>query len=860
MCLFLLWRRRRARRQAQLAALLLPALLAAVLVACSAGDPTATPTAEPTPIAAATAPSSATTTDAAAEPESLREALSSVPPSAPSPEPTATPTPTPTPSPSPTPTPLPALADLLAEARQRHDDGDYAAARRLYAQIVELAPDTAEAHEARWRLGLAYLEDDQPTEAWVALSLARVHAPPEALPPEVDFWLGEVAGRLGNPTAAVEAYRRYLAQEDALAGEVNLRIGRLLRQAGEIEAAVEALEQAVAAAPDNFVRFAALEELAEVALAQERWADAVAAFDQILAVSQLARYRAEIQQRAGQALERGGQAAAAVERYRRALAEDERSAGALAAVNALDALGQPVDDYTRGRVLLGNGFLAEGVAAIYRYLDATPAHPAEPHLLVAEAYFSRRDYAKAIAEWQVLLDTHPEYTDRGGVLMRQAAAYARLGNAAQARALYRRAADASAAKAPAARLEAARLAEREGDCRTAAAEYLEVARLYPTAAEAGEALFRGGVCQYRLGQPRAALESWTRLVQSYPTNTYAHAGRFWAGRAALELGETAQAVDLWQRLPREAADSYYTARAAALAAKANLPLEGFPALRPTAPTDEEALMAEAERWLAGWAGATVEDPAALRRLPEAVANDPQLRRGEAYLRAGLRTEALREFDGVRERFKNDPLALYALALHFRNLGAYRHSIQAAVRLGALAPGGLFEAPVFVQRLAYPTYFSHLVEQEAAARGVDPLLIYALIRQESFFERGARSSAAAQGLTQVIPSTAEWIANAIGWADFRPADIYKPYVNVKFGVYYLWAALRMFDGNAYPALVGYNAGPGNARRWLEQADTDDDDLYVEEITVAEPKLYVRRVLAHYAQYRRLYGETAGPPGP
>ncbi len=119
-------------------------------------------------------------------------------------------------------------------------------------------------------------------------------------------------------------------------------------------------------------------------------------------------------------------------------------------------------------------------------------------------------------------------------------------------------------------------------------------------------------------------------------------------------------------------------------------------------------------------------------------------------------------------------------------------------MAALSPDGLFGAPLFVQRLAYPTYY-------------------------------------------------------MGWPNFQPSDIYKPYLNVKFGTYYLKAALDMFDGNAYPALVGYNAGPGNARFWLEEANTSDDDLYVEEISLAEPKLYVRRVLAHYANYVRLYRE-------
>lgn len=465
---------------------------------------------------------------------------------------------------------------------------------------------------------------------------------------------------------------------------------------------------------------------------------------------------------------------------------------------------------------------------------------------------SQREYATALSEWQTLLDTHPEYADRAGALIRMAVAQVRLDNPAAARDLFKQAAAASTAKAPAALLEAARLAEREGDCATAAAEYLDVARLYPAAIEAGEALYRGGLCQYRLGQAASALESWQRLVDGYPANLYAHAGRFWAGKAALELGNAPQAAGLWNALASEAGDSYYTARAADLAAEAGVALANTSALSPTlapAPGDDGS-QETAERWLAAWAAPGGSDPTSLRQLPAAVAADSQVRRVAAYLAAGLRAEALREAGEARDRYDDDPLATYALSLYWRDLGLYQHATQAAVRLAALAPPG--GVPLFVERMAYPTYFSDLVEAEAAARGVDPFLIYSLIRQESFFERGARSSAAAQGLTQVIPSTAEYIAGAMGWPNFEADDIYKPYVNVKFGAYYLWAALDMFDGDPYPALVAYNAGPGNAQFWYEQANTSDDDLFVEEITIAEPKIYVRRVLANYAAYQRLYG--------
>jgi soluble lytic murein transglycosylase len=743
----------------------------------------------------------------------------------------------------------------MTEARRLHQNGDFEAARALYAAIIQNDPASAEANEARWRLGQAYWEDGQPAAASTALEQARQQVSAERLPAEVDFWLGDALAQMDESSGAVEAYRRYLARNDALTGEVNLRIGRLLRDAGDAAGALAALNQAAATATDNFVRFAAREDLAGLHEQQGDAGAALAELDQILASSQFARYRAELQQRAGDLLLAGGQTEEALERYRRAIAEDEQSFGALNAANALAGLGQPLDDLAYGRILLGNGAYADGIAVIYRYFEATPDHAAEPHLWVAEAYFSQREYEPALAEWQALLDTHPEYADRAGTLIRMAVAHTRLGNRGAARDLYRQAAAADANRAPAALLEAARLAERDGDCRTAGAEYLDIARLYPTAGEAGEALYRGGVCQYRLGQTASAAESWGRLIEGYPANTYAHAGRFWAGKAALELGDDAAAVSLWQPLQREAADSYYTARAEELAADAGLAGADSLALQIAQPApDDDGSQEAAERWLAGWAAPAATDPASLRQLPAAVAADPQVRRGEAYLAAGLRAEAIREMDEVRERYRDDPLALYALMQRFDELRLYRHATLAAIRLGALSPDGLFGAPLHIQRLAYPEHYADIVEAEGAAQGVDPLLIYALIRQESFFEQGARSSAAAQGLTQVIPGTAEWIASAMGWPNFQASDIYKPYLNVKFGTYYLRAALDMFDGNPYPALVGYNAGPGNARFWLDEAQTDDDDLYVEEITVNEPKLYVRRVLAHYAHYVRLYNQS------
>ena len=136
--------------------------------------------------------------------------------------------------------------------------------------------------------------------------------------------------------------------------------------------------------------------------------------------------------------------------------------------------------------------------------------------------------------------------------------------------------------------------------------------------------------------------------------------------------------------------------------------------------------------------------------------------------------------------------------------------------------------------------------------MDPLLIYSLVRQESLFEEGARSYAAAQGLMQIIPDTGRWIAERLGMSDYRNDLIYRPYLNVRFGSYYLSWVRDYTDGTWTSALVGYNAGPGNARAWRTRYG-DDDPLFVELMPIAEPRTYIQRILVHYFHYHRIWDD-------
>jgi soluble lytic murein transglycosylase len=215
-------------------------------------------------------------------------------------------------------------------------------------------------------------------------------------------------------------------------------------------------------------------------------------------------------------------------------------------------------------------------------------------------------------------------------------------------------------------------------------------------------------------------------------------------------------------------------------------------------------------------------------------------------------EALAELNALRYDLRFDPVSSYQLALAFRDMGVFRSSILAASTVIRLSPGGTWrEVPRFLARLAYPAYYLDLVLRAAEEHALDPLLLLAAIRQESLFESAAQSWAAAQGLMQVIPSTGEYIASSLRWPNYQNQHLYRPYVSVAFGSYYLAQQLGSFDNDVYAALSAYNGGPGNAARWWA-ASPRDPDHYLEVVTLAETRSYIQLIYLHYAAYRELYG--------
>lgn len=155
--------------------------------------------------------------------------------------------------------------------------------------------------------------------------------------------------------------------------------------------------------------------------------------------------------------------------------------------------------------------------------------------------------------------------------------------------------------------------------------------------------------------------------------------------------------------------------------------------------------------------------------------------------------------------------------------------------------------------SYPLEFGQYVAENASVRGVDPLLVHALIREESRYKPSAVSRSHALGLMQLLVGTAYGSAKKVGITLSGESDITRPEVNIKLGTYYLSYAIQRFGGNAMLGVASYNGGPGAVGSWMRRHTSGDFDLFVENIPFRETRDYVRKVFGSYWTYQQLYGK-------
>lgn len=163
--------------------------------------------------------------------------------------------------------------------------------------------------------------------------------------------------------------------------------------------------------------------------------------------------------------------------------------------------------------------------------------------------------------------------------------------------------------------------------------------------------------------------------------------------------------------------------------------------------------------------------------------------------------------------------------------------------------------VIVMLLVHPVYkyffpLKYGVEVQAAAKEyeLDPWFVYAVIKTESDFVPDVVSRSGAQGLMQIMPDTADWIA----WRQGREHDeekIFVPSYNIDMGCYLLSYLMEYYNGNIEFVAAAYNAGNGAVDSWLSNPEYYDGETL--SIPYNETKNYVAKVKYAYEKYKNLY---------
>ncbi len=410
---------------------------------------------------------------------------------------------------------------------------------------------------------------------------------------------------------------------------------------------------------------------------------------------------------------------------------------------------------------------------------------------------------------------------------------------------------AAASRDPAVAAEAkialARRVEADGDWRQATGLLLQAAELRRGRREGRDAAFLRAWMLWQHGEIREALAGF-RALAARPRAPHGDEALWWEGWAlylqAVDRGAgrpaSREAFDAaaraWEGLARLSRSHlapqglYWLARAYERAGHAERAAGARGRLRALAPGSYYVLLAGGPSDVA-----TVACPTSMSAALEA-----SIRRAAWLWALGYRRYADLEL-GHAARVARGPSESSAVAQIDAVLGEPGRAFALAASGRACAgPDALFPRP-----------FRDAVVGAARAAGLDPLLIWSIMRQESRFRPSARSAQQAGGVMQLLGGTQTRIAAITGVRPLAP-DVAS---DLAAAAWYLRALSERFAGNAALVAAAYNAGPEPVASWLATIGRRPMDEWVERIPYKETRGYVKAVLANDAHYQALFGPGA-----
>ncbi|MGI6367257.1 MAG: transglycosylase SLT domain-containing protein [Anaerolineae bacterium] len=756
---------------------------------------------------------------------------------------------------------------MRQDARQAAWRGDLEHAIALWNQIGAAAEPELQT-EVAWELAQLYLQAGDTEKAMGQASwLAAVEADPSVHADALGL-LGTAQQADGDYRAAAASLEEYAARVPAAAPYVWWRIAACHKAVDDIGSQLDALEQIDTTRLEPSFRAEVLSELASAYRANSDPNSALTVYDDILSFASIPDYRALVTHYKGETLREASHEEEAVATFYEVANNSPQTFAATLALKELLALPEtpeaeveasdPVSgtvatpglsDLTRGKIHYFAGEYNLALEYLNYYLDAKPERgQAEAHYYIGLTLGKQGDYEGALAHLRAATES--------------AGDQALLAEAWFARAFTIGASGADSSgfyhefyvnhpdhpRAAEALWRAANASEDAGNWKLAADYYGLLADKYPADKRAADAAFRQGLAWYAMRDPYSASNTWRARLDATQDPVMRVRLIVWMGLAARQAGQMDQADIFWQEAVRIAPNEYYGLRAADLLQHTmpRLPsgVSGDALDRALSPEDWEGL----EAWVSSW---TPADDSVLT-------DDPAFHETEALYHLEWFQEARESDLHLRQVVRDRPFWLVELAQAAESWRAYSTEIWAAQRLLRLGnEAGAAQPPDALRLLAYPVHYADLIAEYARHYDLDPLLMLALVRQESLFDTHARSYAGAVGLAQIMPPTGEWIASQIGPEDYAVGLLVRPYLNLRYSAWFMNFLINLYDRDWIAALVAYNAGPGNLKEWSGGGTITDHDLFWETLPSQQAHDYVRLIYENYSWYRKLYRTAATP---
>ncbi|MDD5367694.1 MAG: tetratricopeptide repeat protein [Anaerolineaceae bacterium] len=771
------------------------------------------------------------------------------------PTPTATfaPTSTPTPTfvPTATQTPTPAPSAHVTNGDHAFWNGDYDQALQEYQSARDSTSDTEVIAASLLGIGrVQFQKGEYPAALGTIRGLLDQYATSQSAA-SAYFWLGQAYNAVRRYQDAADAYAQYLTLRPGIIDSYVQELrGDALSVDGNASAAIEAYEKALLT-PHRGEDASLQLKIGQRYASTGNYAAAIDRYNLAYTTTTSDYTKADADLYSGQAYVAIEDMTNAGDRFRDAVTNFPKAYSAYASLVNMVDMGLPVSDYYRGVVDYYAGQYPAALAALDRFIAATPDHDGSALHYRALTQVGMKDYTGAITSWDELIHDYPSSSNWTDAWDEKAyilwADLDQFESAAQVLIDF-------VSKAPlnpqasAFLYEAGRIYERGDQLEPAAATWERLGAEYPGADQTFRGLLFAGVARYRLQQWNPALTDFQRGGLLASSTSDQAAAFLWSGKVYQKLGNDSESRTAWQQAALRDPTGYYSERAKEL-------LSGRAPFSTTTNVDLSIDLNKEKSEAEAWLRKTFQLPPEIDlSILGSLEDDPRFKRGRELWSLGLYSEARDDFEDLRQSISRDAAASYRLVNYLSDLGVYRSAIMGARQILSLAgmdDAATLTAPAYFNHLRFGTYYRDLVLPAAQAENIEPLLAFALIRQESLFEGFAQSSADARGLMQIVPSTAKGVAANLNWPpNFTDSDLYRPMISIRLGMHYLNQQRNYFEGDLFAALAAYNGGPGNTIAWKSLAG-NDPDLFLETVRIEETRTYIMKIYEIYTIYRALY---------